>query len=180
MVAWLASSGHAFFARAGWTIAVQDPRRESGSGRPGMMSGMTIPESAPPSAADLMAMIPYAATLGITVDEATPQRTRGRLPWSPGLCTTGGAMNGGAIISLADNIGALCAFLNLPAGAGTATVDSATNFFRGLREGTLHATARPLHVGRSFIVVRTDLTDDQDRQIGQTTQTQAVLAPRPS
>ena len=144
------------------------------------MSGMTIPESALPSAADLMAMIPYAATLGITVDEATPRRTRGRLPWSPGLCTTGGAMNGGAIISLADNIGALCAFLNLPAGAGTATVDSATNFFRGLREGTLHATARPLHVGRSFIVVRTDLTDDQDRQIGQTTQTQAVLAPRPS
>jgi 1,4-dihydroxy-2-naphthoyl-CoA hydrolase len=44
---------------------------------------------------------------------------------------------------------------------------------------TLHATARPLHVGRSFIVVRTDLTDDQDRPVGQTTQTQAVLAPRP-
>ena len=99
-----------------------------------------MPESALPSAADLLAMIPYAATLGITLDEATPQRTRGRLHWSPGLCTTGGVMNGGAIISLADNIGALCAFLNLPAGAGTATVDSATNFFRGVREGTLHAT----------------------------------------
>ena len=80
---------------------------------------MTMPESALPSTADLLAMIPYAATLGITLDEATPQRTRGRLPWSPGLCTTGGVMNGGAIISLADNIGALCAFLNLPAGAGT-------------------------------------------------------------
>jgi 1,4-dihydroxy-2-naphthoyl-CoA hydrolase len=45
--------------------------------------------------------------------------------------------------------------------------------------GALHATARPLHVGRSFIVVRTDLTDDQDQPVGQTTQTQAVLAPRP-
>jgi hypothetical protein len=30
-------------------------------------------------------------------------------------------------------------------------------------------------VGRSFIVVRTDLTDDQDRAVGQTTQTQAVV-----
>jgi 1,4-dihydroxy-2-naphthoyl-CoA hydrolase len=58
-------------------------------------------------------------------------------------------------------------------------VQSATNFFRGVRDGTLHATARPLHVGRSFIVVRTDLTDDQDRPVGQTTQTQAVLTPRP-
>ena len=47
-----------------------------------------MPEPAPPSAADLLAMIPYAATLGITVDEATPQRTRGRLRWSPELCTT--------------------------------------------------------------------------------------------
>ena len=83
-------------------------------------------------------------------------------------------------MSLADTVGAVCALLNLPAGAGTATVQSATNFFRGVRDGTLHASARPLHVGRSFIVVRTDLTDDQDRPVGQTTQTQAVLAPRPS
>ncbi len=145
-----------------------------------MMDGMTRPESALPSAADLLAMIPYAATLGLALDEATPELVRGSLRWSPGLCTTGGMMNGGAVMSLADNVGALCAFLNLPSGAGTATVESATNLFRGVREGTLHAAARPLHVGRSFIVVRTDLTDDQDRPVGQTTQTQAVLASRPS
>ena len=88
-------------------------------------------------------------------------------------------MHGGAVMSLADTVGAVCAFLNLPAAAGTA-VESATNFFRGVRDGALHAAARPLHVGRSFIVVRTDLTDDQDQPVGQTTQTQAVLAPRPS
>ena len=138
------------------------------------------PERASLSPADLVAMIPYAGTLGLTLDEATPELVRGHLRWAPGLCTTGGAMNGGAVMSLADNVGALCAFLNLPPGANTATVDSATNFFRGVREGALHATAHPLHVGRSFIVVRTDLTDDQDRPIGQTTQTQAILAPRPA
>ena len=138
-----------------------------------------MPESAVPSPAELIAMIPYVATLGMTLDEARPELVRGSLRWSPGLCTTGGVMNGGAVMSLADNVGALCAFLNLPSGAGTATVESATNFFRGVREGALHATARPLHVGRSFIVVRTDLTDDAGRPVGQTTQTQAVLAPRP-
>ena len=141
---------------------------------------MTTPEPGVPSAADLAAMIPYVGTLGITVDEATSQLVRGSLRWSPRLCTAGGALNGGAVMSLADNIGALCAFLNLPSGANTATVDSATNFFRGVREGALHAAARPLHVGRSFIVVRTDLTDDAGRAVGQTTQTQAVLAPRPA
>jgi 1,4-dihydroxy-2-naphthoyl-CoA hydrolase len=139
-----------------------------------------VPETAEPSPADLLATIPYSVALGMILDEATPQLVRGSLPWSPERCTTSGVMHGGAVMSLADTVGAVCALLNLPAGAGTATVQSATNFFRGVRDGTLHATARPLHVGRSFIVVRTDLTDDQDRPVGQTTQTQAVLAPRPS
>jgi 1,4-dihydroxy-2-naphthoyl-CoA hydrolase len=139
-----------------------------------------VPETADLSPADLLATMPYSVALGMTLNETTPQLVRGRLPWSPERCTSSGVMHGGAVMSLADTVGAVCAFLNLPAGAGTATVQSATNFFRGVRDGTLHATARPLHVGRSFIVVRTDLTDDQDKPVGQTTQTQAVLAPRPS
>jgi 1,4-dihydroxy-2-naphthoyl-CoA hydrolase len=139
-----------------------------------------MPEPAIPSPAELLAMIPYATGLGITVDEAAPELVRGSLSWSPERCTTSGVMHGGAIMSLADTIGAMCAFLNLPPGAGTATVDSTTNFFRGVRDGTLHAAARPLHAGRSFIAVRTELTDDTGRLVGQTTQTQAVLAPRPA
>jgi 1,4-dihydroxy-2-naphthoyl-CoA hydrolase len=131
-----------------------------------------------PSPADLFASIPYAAVLGITLHEATPELVHGSLDWSPERCTSSGVLHGGAIISLADTIGAICAFLNLPPGAGTATVESATNFFRGVREGTLHATARPLHAGRSFITVRSELTDDAGRLVGQTTQTQAVLVPR--
>jgi 1,4-dihydroxy-2-naphthoyl-CoA hydrolase len=136
--------------------------------------------SADSSAADLLASMPYASALGITLEELTPQLVRGSLGWSPERCTASGLMHGGAVMSLADTIGAVCALLNLPPGAGTATVDSATNFFRAVREGTLHAAARPLHVGRSFIVVRTELADDAGRPVGQTTQTQAVLAPRPT
>ena len=136
--------------------------------------------SAEPSPGDLLASMPYALALGITLNEVTPQLVRGSLGWSPERCTASGVMHGGAVMSLADTVGAVCAVLNLPPGAGTATVDSATNFFRAIRDGTLHASARPLHAGRSFIVVRTDLADDAGRPVGQTTQTQAVLAPRPA
>lgn len=145
-----------------------------------------MPENAAQSTAgrsvaeQVAATIPFAAALGITLVEATPGRARGRLDWSPERCTTSGVMHGGAIMSLADTVGAVCAFLNLPPGANTATVESATNFFRGVRSGTLHAEARPLHVGRSFIAVRTELTDDEGRLVGQTTQTQAVIQPRPA
>jgi 1,4-dihydroxy-2-naphthoyl-CoA hydrolase len=131
-----------------------------------------------PTPAELAAMMPFAVSLGLTVEEASPDCVRASLPWAAALCTTGGILHGGALMSLADTAGAICAFLNLPDGAGTSTVESKTNFFRAVREGTARATARPLHVGRSFIVVQTDVEDDRGKRVGQTTQTQAVLAPR--
>jgi uncharacterized protein (TIGR00369 family) len=79
-------------------------------------------------------------------------------------------------MTLADSLGALCAFLNLPAGAATATIESKTNFFRAVRDGHAIAVARPLHVGRTTIVVQTDIRDDGGRRVAQVTQTQAVLS----
>jgi len=78
-------------------------------------------------------------------------------------------------MSFADSLGALCAFLNLPERATTATIESKTNFFRGVRGGTVEGVSRPLHVGRTTIVVQTDLFDGGGRRVAQVTQTQAVL-----
>jgi len=71
----------------------------------------------------------------------------------------------------------VCAYLNLPARAGTATISSSTNFMRSVREGHVTATTRPLRVGRTVIVVQTDLRDDNGRLVVQTTQSQAVIGP---
>jgi uncharacterized protein (TIGR00369 family) len=79
-------------------------------------------------------------------------------------------------MSLADTLGAVCAFLNLPSGAGTATISSATSMIRAVREGHVVGEARPLHVGRTTIVVQTELRDPSGRLVAQVTQTQAVLA----
>ena len=54
-------------------------------------------------------------------------------------------------------------------------MESKTNFFRAVREGRVTGVARPLHLGRTFIVVQTDLRDDGGRHVAQVTQTQAVL-----
>jgi uncharacterized protein (TIGR00369 family) len=79
-------------------------------------------------------------------------------------------------MTLADTLGAVCAFLNLPDGATTSTIESKTNFFRGVRQGSVTATARPLHVGRTTIVVQTDVRDDAGKRVALVTQTQAVIA----
>jgi uncharacterized protein (TIGR00369 family) len=125
---------------------------------------------------ELNAVMPFGALLGVELDSASAEEVRGGLAWAPERCTAGGIMHGGALMGLADSLGGLCAYLNLPAGAtATATVESKTNFFRAVKEGRVSAVSRPLHVGRSFIVVETDLHDGEGRHVARVTQTQAVL-----
>ncbi len=117
--------------------------------------------------------VPFEGLLGIELLEATPDLVRARLPWAPERCTLGGIMHGGALMALADDCGGLCAFLNLPAGAkGTATIESKTNFLRGVREGTVTAVARPLHKGRTMMVVESELTREDGKLAAKVTQTQ--------
>ena len=120
--------------------------------------------------------MPFTALLGATVVDVAPAEVRLRLAWTPTRCTAGGMLHGGALMGLADAAGGLCAFLNLPEGAtGTATISSATNFLRGVRGGHVEAVARPLQVGRTVIVVETELRDADGRAVAKVTQTQAVL-----
>ena len=129
--------------------------------------------------AGFAAAVPIVGLLGIEIVAAEPEEVRGTLPWRADLCTSGGILHGGALMAFADTLGGVCAFLHLPEGAGTATVESKTNFFRPVRDGIVTGVARPLHAGRSFIVVQTDLTDDSERRVAQVTQTQAVIGRRP-
>ncbi len=128
--------------------------------------------------ADLAALMPFATILGIELDLATKDPTIGRLPYDASLTTAGGALHGGALMALADCVGAVCAYLNLPPDSTTSTTSSNTVFLRGVRSGTVSATARPLHVGRSTIAVSTELRDAEGRLVAQTTQSQAVLSAR--
>jgi 1,4-dihydroxy-2-naphthoyl-CoA hydrolase len=120
------------------------------------------------------AQMPLGATLGVrTFGDA--EEIEATLQWAAEFCTAGGVLHGGVLMTLADAAGAVCAFLNLPEGARTTTIESKTNFLGAVREGEVTARARPLHVGRTTIVVETDLFDASGRRIARTTQTQAVL-----
>jgi uncharacterized protein (TIGR00369 family) len=126
---------------------------------------------------NLAEIAPLAGTLGIEVTQSHSEEVRGGMDWAPEKCTAGGVLHGGALMAFADTLGGVCAFLNLPDGATTtATVESKTNFFRAVREGRVEGVTRPLHVGRTFIVVQTDVIDGNKRRVAQTTQTQAVLS----
>ena len=125
--------------------------------------------------ADLLATMPYAVHSGVVIDSANKESVTGHLDWSAELCTIGGLLHGGALMTLADSLGAVAAFLHLPEGASTSTVSSNTSLMRGLREGRVTGTAQVVNAGRRFITVRTDLVDEAGKPISTTTQVQAVL-----
>lgn len=119
--------------------------------------------------------MPFAAELGLTIESGGAAQVVGRATWQEDRCTVGGALHGGYLMALADSVGAMCAASNLPDGAGTSTIESKTNFLRGVTDGDITITATPLHVGRTTIVVVTDITRADGKVVTRTTQTQAVL-----
>jgi 1,4-dihydroxy-2-naphthoyl-CoA hydrolase len=124
---------------------------------------------------DMLTFMPFARATGVELITARKEEVVGRLAWAAERTTAGGVLHGGAIMTLADSTGAVCAFLNLPDGARTSTISSSTVFTGAVRSGGVTATSTPLRVGRTTIAVRTDLSDDAGRFVAHVTQIQAVL-----
>ena len=123
----------------------------------------------------LRELMPLAALLRFSVDRSSADEVVLTAPWAPEHCTTGGILHGGYLMALADAAAALCAVQNLRPETWTSTIESKTNLFRPVPSGTVTATSTPIHVGRTTIVVQTDLTRDDGKLATRTTQTQAVL-----
>lgn len=116
--------------------------------------------------------------IGVRLVEATPDRVVAEMEGRPDLCTLPGTIHGGALMALADTLGAYGTFLNLPSGASTTTIESKTNFFARAETGrVIRGTSVPLHRGQRTMVWQTRVECD-GRLAALVTQTQAVLPKR--
>jgi uncharacterized protein (TIGR00369 family) len=121
--------------------------------------------------------LPFAELMGVTFTEAEKDRVVARMVVRADLCTLNHTIHGGAIMALADSVGAAATVVNLPAEAkGTTTLESKTNFIGGAKEGsTVIATATPVHRGRRTQVWQTRIETEEGKLVGVITQTQMVL-----
>ncbi len=118
----------------------------------------------------------FPKVLNMRITEATKDRVSAEVTVTDEMCTTGQTLHGGAVMTLADFLGASGTFLNLPPGAGTTTIESKTNFVSAAKSGeTVTAVAEPVHKGKSTQVWRTTVTRADGRVIAVVTQTQMVL-----
>jgi len=112
-----------------------------------------------PDLTGLIAAMPFAAAVGVELRSAGADEVVGVLAWAPERCTAAGVMHGGALITLADSVGALepltQGFLrangySLAATLG-ATVDSIESSGPGSYAGPLVSSVQALAVLVAFV-----------------------------
>src|SRR6202451_2658530 len=120
---------------------------------------------------------PFANFMGMKVTHVSKDKVEAEIFVREELNNRFGAMHGGAIMALADNLGGTATFANLPEGGRTATIESKTNFFAPIPIGdTARAECTPLHRGRTTMVWQTRITRNDGRLCALVTQTQIVIA----
>lgn len=119
---------------------------------------------------------PFAKMIGVKMTLATKERLEAEILVTPDHCTIPAAMHGGAMMAFADNMGGCGAFLNMPEGMMTTTVESKTNFLRPVPVGQKAiAVTTPVHIGRSLQVWKTEISREDGKIAAIVTQTQMIL-----
>lgn len=115
------------------------------------------------------------AHLGIEFIELGPDFLRGRMPVDARTKQPYGLLHGGASAVLAETLGSVAAGLCIDAGQAVG-IEINCNHVRGVTEGWVIGTARPLHVGRSTQVWDIRIEDERGRLVCASRLTLAVKA----
>jgi 1,4-dihydroxy-2-naphthoyl-CoA hydrolase len=120
-----------------------------------------------------------AEALGIEITEAGADFLRGTLPVDARTKQPFGLLHGGASVALAETLGSLAGWLCRPDdGSHVVGIEINANHLRGMREGRVTGTARPLHLGNSTQVFEIRIEDDEGRAVCVSRLTLAVVAKR--
>jgi uncharacterized protein (TIGR00369 family) len=119
---------------------------------------------------------PFAQWIGMRITHLSRERVTAELPMREDFNNRFNIMHGGALMSLADNLGGTATMANLKPGQRTTTIESKTNFFAAIPMGdTAYAECTPLHRGRTTMVWQTTITRGDGKLCAVVTQTQLVM-----
>lgn len=125
--------------------------------------------------------LPYAAEqgfdalFGMEFTELSDGVVSGRVVVRDDLKQVAGVVHGGVFASIAESLASYgTALAVMPAGKVASGLSNHTSFLRPITKGTIHATARARHRGRTTWVWEVETTDDEGRLCALTRMTVAV------
>ncbi len=114
--------------------------------------------------------------LDITFTEVGDAYLKATMPVDHRTTQPLGLLHGGASVVLAETIGSTAATLCVDVEKQYCVgIEINANHLRGVRQGTVTGTARPVHVGRKTQVWQIDIHDDDGRLVAVSRLTLAVL-----
>ena len=120
------------------------------------------------------------ATLGMQVTEIGDDFVRGTMPVDARTHQPYGLLHGGASVALAETLGSLGSMMCAdPAKELAVGLDINANHVRGVSDGVVTGTARPIHIGRTTQVWEIRIEDERARLVCISRLTVAIV-PRPA
>ncbi|RDZ26686.1 hotdog fold thioesterase [Lysobacter silvisoli] len=113
--------------------------------------------------------------LGIVFTEIGADYLRATMPVDARTHQPYGLLHGGASVLLAETLGSSAGMMSVGEGQGCVGIEINANHLRGVREGTVTGTARPLHVGARTQVWEIRIEDEAGRLVCISRLTLAVI-----
>lgn len=108
---------------------------------------------------------PFDELVGVTLEEASPDRAVTRLTVGDRLHQPGGVVHGGVYATMVEGTAGVGATVWLADRGVAVGVSNHTDFLRAVRSGTLRAVALPLQRGRRLQLWQVSVTDDEGRLV---------------
>jgi uncharacterized protein (TIGR00369 family) len=124
-------------------------------------------------------IIPYENTFdalyGLEIQAISEEEATAIVPVRDAVKQPMGLVHGGLYASIAESLASMATAMAVaPEGKAAMGLSNATSFLRPITAGTVHATARRLHRGRTTWVWDVEITDDEGRRCALTRMTIAV------
>ena len=118
---------------------------------------------------------PVAELLGLRLVSVADGEVVFELDVRPEHANPMGTIQGGVICALADAAMGLAYASRLEDGESFTTLELKTNYLRQVRDGTLVATGRVVHAGRTIGLTSCDVVDGEGRKVAHATSTCMTL-----
>jgi 1,4-dihydroxy-2-naphthoyl-CoA hydrolase len=124
-------------------------------------------------------VIPFESTFdglyGLQVQSVTDDEARATVPVRDAVKQPMGLVHGGLYASIAESLASMATAIAVNSdGKQAMGLSNATSFMRPITQGTVHATARRIHRGRTTWIWDVEITDDEGRRCAVTRMTIAV------
>ncbi len=106
----------------------------------------------------------FDALYGLEILSLGEEEATAQVPVRPDVLQPGGLVHGGVYATIAESLTSFATWKAVSAeGKSAQGLSNQTSFLRPILSGTIHATARRRHRGRTTWVWEVDITDDEGR-----------------